>query len=354
MSQKTVGGDGKPRARLIETKYFKYFRSPDYNYNFSKLDGLFYRWGRTYSDDPDWSPLGPEIADIEISVNGCPNACPWCYKGNVNTSPTNMSIEQFDTLLSKYPRTLTQMALGITGVQTNPDFIEILQTCRNRGVVPNYTLTGIDLTDEIVDATVKLCGAVAVSCYDIELCFDTVARLKRAGMAQVNIHLLYHLDNILYVKDVLRRVSQDRRTQFLNAVVLLALKPKGRAQNLVPINYNIFEDIVQYARTLEVPLGFDSCSAKKVLKYSQTLDKQTQLLYNLLVEPCESGLFSSYVNVEGKFFPCSFMENERGWKEGIDVLNCNNFVEDVWLHPRVKTWRNTLLDKDRSCPTWQI
>lgn len=61
-----------------ETPRFKYFRSSDYQFNFSKLDGEFWRWGKTLRDDPDFSPFGPEIADIEISIDGCPNNCPWC------------------------------------------------------------------------------------------------------------------------------------------------------------------------------------------------------------------------------------------------------------------------------------
>ena len=36
-------------------------------------------------------------------------------------------------------------------------------------------------------------------------------------------------------------------------------------------------------------------------------------------EPCESTLFSSYIDVNGDFYPCSFAENTKGWETGISV-----------------------------------
>ena len=65
---------------------------PNYNWVFNKKGGTFMRWGKTYEDDPNFSPIGPEILDLEISVNGCPNNCKFCYKGNSNIPATNMNI----------------------------------------------------------------------------------------------------------------------------------------------------------------------------------------------------------------------------------------------------------------------
>jgi len=80
---------------ICDTGINKYFRSWGYNYNFSRATGEFWRWSKTPEEDPHWSPFGPEIADIEISIDGCPNACPWCYKGNKNKEPTNMPVGTF-------------------------------------------------------------------------------------------------------------------------------------------------------------------------------------------------------------------------------------------------------------------
>ena len=86
---------------LLENEYAKTLIGFDYNYIFLKkakfghTAGFFQRWGHSPKDDPHFSPVGPEILDIEISVNGCPpvggHNCKFCYKNNTNQPPTNMS-----------------------------------------------------------------------------------------------------------------------------------------------------------------------------------------------------------------------------------------------------------------------
>jgi len=150
---------------FFENDNLKVIRSNSYNYVFSKRDGTFYRWGKEEKDDPDVCPFGPEILDIEISVNGCPNNCAHCYKNNTNDPPINMSFETFKAIFDKMPKTLTQIAFGITGVQTNPDFLKMLEYTRSKGVIPNFTLSGIDLTEDFAKECVKYVGAIAVSAY---------------------------------------------------------------------------------------------------------------------------------------------------------------------------------------------
>ena len=67
-----------------------------------------------------------------------------------------MTFETFKTIIDKMPIVLTQIAFGITGIQTNPDFIKMLKYCREKQIVPNFTLSGIDLSDKIAKE-VALC-----------------------------------------------------------------------------------------------------------------------------------------------------------------------------------------------------
>ena len=151
--------------KLFENKRYKFVRSENYNYSFRKTDGYFARWGKTIDDDPDFSPFGPEILDLEISVNGCPNGCQHCYKNATNDTAVNMTFDTFVEIFNKVNRhkILTQIAFGITGIQTNTDFIKMMEYSRKNGVIPNFTLTGIDLTDELAEKCSKLVGALAVS-----------------------------------------------------------------------------------------------------------------------------------------------------------------------------------------------
>jgi len=83
------------RFLLFDTPTRKWVRSPAYNYNFNKETGAFARWGKTFDDDPKFAPAGPEILDIEISIDGCPNGCPFCSPAGtkVNTPDGEKNIE---------------------------------------------------------------------------------------------------------------------------------------------------------------------------------------------------------------------------------------------------------------------
>lgn len=79
----------------------KSVRTPGYNYEFNSKNGHHTRWGFTVKDDPQWSPIGPEILDIEVS-EVCHGGCAFCYKSNTSKGK-NMSLETFKTIIDKMP-----------------------------------------------------------------------------------------------------------------------------------------------------------------------------------------------------------------------------------------------------------
>ena len=319
--------------------------SPGYNFAFREEDGLFLRWGKDENDDPLFSPFGPEILDLEISVNGCPNSCPWCYKSNTSQAPTNMSLETFRTILDKMPPTLCQIAFGITGVKTNPDFLKMMELCREHRIVPNFTLSGIDADEEFIKESAKLIGAVAVSCYegDEETCYDTVSSYHKAGVEQTNIHFMLSEETVSFAYQVINDIKKWNIP--VHALVFLGVKPKGRARgHFTSVSQKKFDGLVSKCEEVGINCGFDSCSAPKYANHIQGTDKAHLITF---VEPCESSLFSAYINVFGAYFSCSFSEGEEPW-EGVDVLAANDFVKDVWFHPEVKEFRRRLLETQDS------
>jgi MoaA/NifB/PqqE/SkfB family radical SAM enzyme len=334
---------------IVETKDIKRLQSPQCNYIFNKINGTMISWGATEDDNPTDCPYGPWIVDLEISINGCPNNCSFCYKQNTSAPATNMSLETFKKIIDKLPRTVTQIALGITGAQTNPHFVDMLKYCREKQIVPNFTLSGIDLTEQLADEFVKHVGAVAVSCYqtDKNVCYDTVQMFTQRGLQQTNIHLMVSEQTEQFVYEVLKDLKSDKRVEKLNAVVFLAVKPKGRAKDsFTPLSTERYQKLVEYCLENQIQFGFDSCSAGKyeaAINNSSILsdqDKKQMISYS---ESCESSLFSAYINVKGQYWHCSFSEDETT-QQGIDVVNANNFVNDVWNHPTVVKFRNELIE----------
>lgn len=330
-------------------KNLKMCKSNDYSYLFNMDTGNFIRYGKTLDDDPQYSHYGPEILDLEISVDGCKNNCNFCYKSNSNNTPTNMTFETFKTIIDKMPIVLTQIAFGITGIQTNPDFIKMLKYCREKQIVPNFTLSGIDLSDKIAKEVVKYIGAVAVSAYETDknICYNTVKKFTDLGINQTNIHIMVSKQTKDFVYEVLKDSKTDPRLSKLNAIVLLKCKPKGRAKNNFDIlNISEYTELVNFCLDNKISFGFDSCTAPDyeiAIENNNKLSDEQKKQMIMLSESCEILSFSSYIDVHGKFYPCSFACGESSdWNDGIDVINCNDFLTDVWFNEKVIKLRNEL------------
>jgi len=330
----------------------KIFHSESYNYIFNLDNGLFIRWGKTKDDDPTYSPFGPEILDIEISTI-CSNGCSFCYKTNT-TEGKNMSFNKFKQLFRKFPKSLTQIAFGIGDIDANPDLWNIMSYCRLHDVIPNITINGKKLTKEHCNLLSYYCGAVAVSLYNYDDCYNAVEKLSEGkyGLKQVNIHVLLSEETFDKCMKSMKDALTDKRLKKLNAIVFLWLKPKGeRNQYHQLTSMDKFRELVDFAFNNNIRIGFDSCSSSNFLRAIK--DHPNYKSIEQMVEPCESTLFSYYINVDGIGFPCSFSEDIY---KGIDITNCKDFLNEVWFGKETKDFRNKVLStgKCRKCTLYNL
>lgn len=334
----------------------KYFKSPDYNLIFNPNNGFMARWGKTQDEDPILCPVGPEIADIEISTvcNGIGRSmdtrkpCSWCYKSNTGEGE-NMSLETFKRVFSQFPKILTQIAFGIGDLDGNPDLMNILAYTRQQGVIPNITTNGMGLDELWAGKLAGVCGAVAVSHYHIDsVCFEAVRLLTQvAGLKQVNIHKLLSEETYQDCFRLIDLVAEHKKMggplKDLKAIVFLLLKPKGDRNRLHGITSDEqYKAVIEHARSKNVAIGMDSCSAPMVLR-----NVEEQVIPS--IEPCESTLFSIYVNVKGEMFPCSFTEGTPGWEKGIDLVNPAAPNGGWWWGDKLVQFRKKLLDSSSGC-----
>lgn len=326
----------------------KQFRSDTYNYNFNTETGYFERWGETEEDDPIMAPF-PEILDIEISTvchGPAGGPCKFCYKSNTGRGK-RMSLSMFNEIAMRLPKEVTQIAFGIGDLDDNEDMWSIFALCRSIGIIPNVTINGAMLTEQRAERLADLMGAVSVSLYDKDECYNAVQLLRESGVEQVNIHAMLSEETYQLCLSVLDDVKRDSRLSSLNAVVFLALKPKGRGKHMTPLTTpSLYRRLVKRARSAGIAFGMDSCSAPSFLFAAKDWADFDTLVKS--VDPCESGLFSLYINVDGEAFPCSFTEGTEGWKTGIPAYR-EDFVKHVWNHERIREWRDRLLSSTKSC-----
>jgi hypothetical protein len=257
-----------------------------------------------------------------------------------------MSFATFKHIFDLLPQTLTQIAFGIGDLESNPDLLAMFGYCRdndhNPGVVPNLTINGAGLSPQWAHELAGRCGAVAVSAYEPrEVCYDAVAALSAAGLEQVNIHALMSAETVDRVRELISDIATDPRLSGVRALVLLALKPKGRGERYhVMSDLATYREIIDLAATSGVNLGFDSCSAPTYLAACAGMpDFATRAT---LAESCESDRFSGYANVDGQYWHCSFSEGRPG-VEPVNLLAVKDFNREVWMSPSVRAFRARLL-----------
>lgn len=326
----------------------------DYFQFFNKTTGFNIRLGKDANDDPSWCPLANEILDLEISINGCPRvggaSCKFCYKNNTDKPATNMTLDQFKTIVGRFPRNLSQIALGITGVQTNPDFIEMLRWLReDMGIVPNYTLSGADLNDEIFEATLKYCGRVAVSVYETDknLCYNTIKRFNERSKDFCNMHLILSDYNLKFVNEVLDDIESGKVPGLRN-IVFLRCKPVGRASTLpCTLSTDTLDHVITRCEKIGIGFGFDSCSCGLVVDYFKSKGKPELAKY---CEPCEGGKLSLYINTFGEACLCSFCEHIPGFKR-FNFLDEKFDFHKFWIED-CQPFRD--MKADVECPCFKV
>ena len=332
----------------------KIVRTDSYNYNFNSKNGYFERWGVNKYEDSISAPF-PEILDLECTTI-CSKGCKFCYKSNT-CNGINMGFDEFKYILdllkpAKNKIGITQIAFGADyNLQSNPDLWRMMKYSRDCNVVPNITCA--EVSDEVAIKLKEFCGAVAISRYDDKSkCYDSVKTLTNLDMAQINIHQLLAKETLPMIYETLEDIKNDPRLEKLNAIVFLSLKQKGRGTSYNVADFNDVSKLFDYCFEHNICFGLDSCGATKFLTY---IDNNPELEYlKEVVEPCESSLFSSYINAEGKFFPCSFCENQDSWSDGIDVLKVSDFEKEVWNHPKTIEFKSKLLKCNRKCPIYNV
>jgi MoaA/NifB/PqqE/SkfB family radical SAM enzyme len=345
--------------KILDGKDKKIIVSENLNHYFDKKTGFAATWGKTKEEDPDFSPIGPFILDIEITTkcNGVHNKlgvkapCSFCYKSNTPNGK-NMSFDTFKSILDKLPITLGQIAFGADSELTsNPDLWKMMDYSLEKGIIPNITTAHV--SDDVALNLKKHCGAVAISRYsNKDICYDSVKKLTDLGMTQINIHQLVSTETLDQCFETIEDMGKDDRLKKMNAIVFLHLKKKGKRNTFNYVSNEDYSKLIEKCLEKGIRFGFDSCSANKFL--DAVKDHPNYGKFKQMAEPCESTCFSLYIDVDGKVFPCSFCEGENEWTEGIDVISFSNFVKEVWNCPKLTSFRNNLIACGRNCPMFQI
>jgi len=286
----------KPGALLV-----KHFRTDHYTAIFNPRSGFFARVEDDGHPEPFWAEHGPELLDISVT-NWCDRGCAFCYRKS-DTNGTHMPLEDFEDILRQAAEMhVFQIALGGGNPNQHPAFAEMLRIARVKyGIVPNYTTNGRGLSESVLKATARYCGAVAVSAYPPYLeTEDAISLLIDKGVT-TNIHFILSSATIDTAIDWLNSPPSFLRKA--HAIIFLNYKPVGRHvdERMLANRSNRLEEFFSLATSETHPfkIGFDTCMITGLARLGKA--------HKVSLEGCDAGRFSLFVSENLQVFPCSFM-----------------------------------------------
>jgi len=271
-----------------------------------KSSGEYYSLSYLRSDKA-FSPV-PETVDIKIS-DWCSHGCDYCYMDSTKKgehAPKELLVKVFEGLdTPPY-----QIAFGGGEPTAHPDFPWFLQYTREKGTVPNYTTAGFILRQDVIDATNKYCGGVALTYHAFkgpEYFKGIYDKWKSAldPRVQLNVHVLFDDDVVKSLKDLIRVGLRN-----LN-VVLLAYYPEVGRSSMQGLPS-------KKTYTTDFPGMFDEMGrAGYRLAFSEGLlpyflsHSFPQVDVRFATQ--QEGLFSCYVDDKGRVSHSSFSPPEKDY-----------------------------------------
>ena len=289
--------------------------SQHYKTLFSQKTGFFVRMEGDGHDEPFWSEDGPELLDLSIT-NYCERCCDFCYR-KAHPKGKHMPLSDIEFVVKQAKEVgVLQIALGGGNPNQHPQFVNVLKVIREYGIVPSYTSNGEGLTDEILEATKRYCGAMALSLYPpFDYCAEMAKRISDFDI-KLNLHVILKSDTI----DLLTSCFKNSPDWFsyINAVIVLNYKPIGGSRELMikdAERLKLFYESAAACKTLKI--GFDSCCVPGIVTWMD--------VNPVLIDSCEAARFSAFISEDLKMYPCSFM---------VDTEQCGDLREesliDIW------------------------
>ena len=238
--------------------------------------------GKDTGTDPFMADF-PELIDVGVmghcthgKLGLCRKAGVECYQNGLSTFQPNMSLENFRRIVKECKGRTFQFALGGRGdVDMHENFEELLKCCRENGIVPNFTTSGLGLNMDKAVICKKYCGAVAVSWYRQEHTLRAISLLLLAGV-KTNIHYVLGNNSI---DEAIERLENKDFPEGINAVVFLLHKPVGLGskENVLKPSDERLKRFMKLIDENNYPfrIGFDSCSAPGLINMTHNLNPST-------------------------------------------------------------------------------
>jgi radical SAM protein with 4Fe4S-binding SPASM domain len=272
----------------------------------------------------------PNLLDVGI-MGKCQSKhiCPvGCYQGSKQGE--NMTLDNFKRIIDQSKDYVFSMALGGNGnPNQHEDFKDIVKYAYENKVIPNYTTSGINLTDEQIQITKNYCGAVAVSEYSQAFTYQALSRFLEAGV-KTNIHYVLGNDSI---DRAIHNLKNNLFHKGINAIIFLLYKPVGCVKSNNVLQYNDpkvaeFFNLIDKTK-FDYKIGLDACSIPAVMNFCSNISRES-------ATACDGASYSAYITPNMKMLPCSFDNQDLNY-----AVDLNQYtLQEAWNSEQFERFRN--------------
>jgi len=284
------------------------------------LESRTVAYARDVTEQPFQVYNAPTLADFQITTE-CPMGCPHCY---ASSEPDGASVDlgSIERVFDELEKNgVTQVAIGGGEPLCHPDFVEILELCQGRGMIPNLTTNGVYFDSRKLSAMKRYCGAVALS---LEGVGDKFARTRKTGFAffqdRMEELLSHGIATVIQVTlsrenfpDLPEIVEFCLSHPRLYGVIFLAYKEVGRGTSFHHVlaelpGLHVYEELrsafLRLSKRMRV--GYDCCLTPGIVGVESDLE------------------FTRHDQLEG----CSALRSSMGILPSLDVAPCT-FTTDI-------------------------
>lgn len=245
----------------------------------------------------------PQLVDLKIT-DYCDIGCTYCYQNSTKTGKHASldDIRRIIWLLQELE--VFEIAIGGGEPTSHPNFIEILESCRDSNIIPNFTTKNFKWLEdkEYLQKVLNLTGGIAFSVNDYFI-------IKKLGILLENCKD-YTRNNKINLQVVLGTVNEFTFKRILEEahywnfnVTLLGPKQTGRGKNFKYQDYSFWIKVIKQLKDeYKCPsIGIDTCIAKEF----EIQLKENQI--NECMYYTKEGTVSCYIDaVTNLLYPSSY------------------------------------------------
>lgn len=282
----------------------------------------------------------PKIVQIEIT-NKCPLKCPQCYK---SPDAKMMDMKKFASIIDDCSN-INVGAIMINGGEPmmNDHFIEMIEYASSKNISTYCFLSGLKFSERVVKRLENLKISVSISLNGID---ENVNTLSRDGYEHA-IHAIDYLSNST-VDWGINWVARHDNVEDFNNVINYAINKKANFINVIgnkingkalvsPMVYDDFvllKDIINKNKDL-INIRIETCFSI-MLKFMEIKSVP-------LFDGCMAGIQVCFIDVDGKYHPCSHLYYPESFN------NIQDYWENSNILSKLRTIDLSLSEQCRGC-----